>query len=60
MDPSRLNGVEFVLPVITGSIAFFLGSKSSQFVTHKWTVYVRHPNNEDLSHIIQKVGLHAR
>jgi hypothetical protein len=52
---NRQMGYEFVLPVVTGSIAFFLGTKSSQYVTHKWTVYVRHPNNEDLSHIVQKV-----
>lgn len=28
--------------------------QATDYMTHRWTVYVRGPNNEDLSHIISK------
>lgn len=30
-------------------------SQASEYTTHKWTVYMRGANNEDLTHLIQKV-----
>mmetsp|Transcript_37478 Transcript_37478/g.112396 ORF Transcript_37478/g.112396 Transcript_37478/m.112396 type:complete len:270 (-) Transcript_37478:124-933(-) len=44
------------LPIIYGSIAFFLDKKKSdEYHTHRWTLYVRGPNDEDLSVGIAKV-----
>ena len=41
-----------------GSIAFFLGKKADEYHTHRWTLYIRGPNNEDLSAGISKVVFH--
>lgn len=43
------------LPIVYGSIAFFLDKKKSEDHTHRWTLYVRGPNDEDLSVGIAKV-----
>eukprot|EP00197_Chlamydomonas_leiostraca_P011116 CAMPEP_0202858606 /NCGR_PEP_ID=MMETSP1391-20130828/1062_1 /ASSEMBLY_ACC=CAM_ASM_000867 /TAXON_ID=1034604 /ORGANISM="Chlamydomonas leiostraca, Strain SAG 11-49" /LENGTH=226 /DNA_ID=CAMNT_0049537535 /DNA_START=105 /DNA_END=785 /DNA_ORIENTATION=+ len=51
----RMRDVELVVPVVVGTIAFNLGKKATEYMTHRWTVYLRGPNNEDLSHIISKV-----
>ncbi|PNH05022.1 Protein AF-9 [Tetrabaena socialis] len=51
----RLRDTEFVLPVVVGTCAWWLGKKASDTVTHRWTVYLRGANNEDLTHIVQKV-----
>ncbi|KAK9841150.1 hypothetical protein WJX74_000821 [Apatococcus lobatus] len=51
----RLKGVEVVYPIVTGTVAFFLGKKATGTASHKWTVYVRGLKNEDLSHVIKKV-----
>ncbi|KAG1658020.1 hypothetical protein FOA52_010261 [Chlamydomonas sp. UWO 241] len=50
----RLKGTEFVLPLCIGSVAWWQGKKA-QDCTHRWSVYVRGPNNEDLSYIIKRV-----
>jgi len=42
-------------PVIVGTIAYWLGKKAEETKTHKWTAYLRGPNNEDLSYFIKKV-----
>jgi len=60
--PLRLKGKIIERPIIIGSIAFLLGKKADhRGHTHKWTVYVRDPRNEDLSFFIKKVvfKLHA-
>lgn len=45
-----------IVPICYGSIAFFLDKKKSdEYHTHRWTLYVRGPNNEDLSVGIAKV-----
>ena len=41
--------------IVYGSIAFWLGKKSEQNLTHKWCVYVRGNNNEDISYFIKEV-----
>jgi len=52
---NRVHG-SFCLPIIYGSMAFFLGSNQADECTHRWTLYVRGPNgDEDLSCAIQKV-----
>ncbi len=40
----------------TGSIAFYLGKKAEEYSTHRWTLYVRGPQDEDLSTFIEKVA----
>jgi len=35
-----------------------LGKKADEFHTHKWTLYLRGANNEDLSGVINKVVFH--
>ncbi|XP_039158077.1 transcription initiation factor TFIID subunit 14b isoform X4 [Eucalyptus grandis] len=59
----RLKDAEISLPIVYGTIAFYLGRKASDlFVStvirsqsHKWTVYVRGATNEDLSAVIKRV-----
>jgi YEATS domain-containing protein 4 len=51
----RLAHTTVCLPIVYGSIAFFLGKKADEYHTHKWTLYLRGPNDEDLSLVIQKV-----
>lgn len=52
----RLEKTSVCLPVVHGSVAFYLGKKvADEFQTHQWTLYIRGPNNEDLSCCISKV-----
>lgn len=44
------------VPIVYGSCAFFLGKKAHETATHKWTLFVRGPNDEDLSVFISKVA----
>jgi YEATS domain-containing protein 4 len=57
----RLSNTTAFLPIVYGSIAFYLGKKADEFQTHEWTLFLRGPNNEDLSMVISKVvfQLHA-
>lgn len=58
---TRLENTTAFLPIVYGSVAFYLGKKADEFQTHEWTLYVRGPNHEDLSCVISKVifQLHA-
>ena len=47
--------VELVVPVVVGTAAFWLGKKADEFHSHRWTVYLRSPTGEDLSHLLSKV-----
>ena len=60
-SPPRLQKTTACLPIVYGSVAFYLGKKADEFQTHEWTLYVRGPNQEDLSAVISKVvfQLHA-
>lgn len=53
--PRRLDKTTVCLPLVRGSVAFYLGKKADEFQTHRWTLYLRGPNNEDLSPVIAKV-----
>jgi YEATS domain-containing protein 4 len=57
----RLSNTTAFLPIVYGSIAFYLGKKADEFQTHEWTLFVRGPNQEDLSTVVSKVvfQLHA-
>ena len=59
--PPRLEHTVACLPIVYGSVAFYLGKKADENNTHQWTLYLRGPNNEDLSGCIEKVvfQLHA-
>ena len=51
----RMRDTELVVPVCYGTCAYWLGKKADEYHSHKWTVYLRGPEHEDLSHAIQKV-----
>lgn len=57
----RLERTTACLPIVHGSVAFYLGKKADEYNTHQWTLYLRGPNNEDLSPVLSKVvfQLHA-
>jgi len=42
-------------PIVFGSIATQLNKKADDQHTHKWKVFVRGANNEDVSYFIKKV-----
>jgi YEATS domain-containing protein 4 len=52
---TRLKDTELVVPVATGTVAFHLGKKASEFQSHRWTCYVRSPQGGDLSHVLRAV-----
>jgi YEATS domain-containing protein 4 len=52
---SRLSDTTACLPIVYGSVAVYLGKKADEFSTHKWSLYLRGPNDEDISYCIAKV-----
>ncbi|CAI9110914.1 OLC1v1011018C3 [Oldenlandia corymbosa var. corymbosa] len=50
----RVKDVEVCVPIVYGTIAFWLGKKASETQSHKWTVYVRGAKNENLGAVIKK------
>ncbi len=55
---TRLPNTTASLPIVYGSIAFYLGKKADELQTHEWTLFLRGPNqhNDHLnSHVISKV-----
>ncbi|XP_038881078.1 transcription initiation factor TFIID subunit 14b [Benincasa hispida] len=51
----KLKDMEICVPIVCGTIAFYLGRKASESQSHKWTVYVRGATNEDLGVVIKRV-----
>jgi len=51
---NRFLNTTISFPIVYGSISFPL-KKPEKYHTHRWTLYVRGPNNEDLSNGISKV-----
>ncbi|PON39176.1 YEATS [Parasponia andersonii] len=51
----RLKDAEVCVPIVYGTIAFYLGRKASESQSHKWTVYVRGATNEDLGAVVKRV-----
>mmetsp|Transcript_31155 Transcript_31155/g.52320 ORF Transcript_31155/g.52320 Transcript_31155/m.52320 type:complete len:216 (-) Transcript_31155:318-965(-) len=51
----RLENTEFVYKFAYGSVAFWLGKKADEYHSHRWTCYVRNPENKDMTHVIEKV-----
>ena len=52
-----MNKTSVSFPIVYGSTAFPL-KKVEEYNTHKWTLYIRGPNHEDLSSAIAKVIFH--
>ncbi|GFH49508.1 hypothetical protein CTEN210_05984 [Chaetoceros tenuissimus] len=52
-EEPRQENTTVCLPIVYGSIAFPL-PKTEEYNTHRWTLYVRGPNNEDLSQVTEK------
>ncbi len=52
----------FTLGFCYGTAALWQGKKAEQERSHRWTVYVRGANNEDLSPVVKRVlfQLHDR
>jgi YEATS domain-containing protein 4 len=44
-----------VKKIVYGSVAFWLGKKADESISHKWCVYVRGLENEDISYFVKKV-----
>ena len=58
----RIENTTTCLPIAYGSIAFYQGPEADEQHTHKWTLYVRSPDQKfDLTQAISKVvfQLHA-
>ena len=55
VEPPRLPNTSVCVPIVYGSIAFPLKKPDANNNTHQWTLYLRGPNNEDLSTGIAKV-----
>lgn len=51
---ARVSGA-IAQPFVYGTIAWWLGRKQDDSASHKWTVYVRGVDCEDLSYLIKKV-----
>lgn len=54
----RLSNTTASLPIVYGSIAFYLGKKADELQTHEWTLFLRGPNPHDdhlNSRVISKV-----
>lgn len=43
-------------PIIYGSLAYWLGKKAEDTATHRWTLFIRGPNDEDLSSFVSQVA----
>ncbi|XP_078448358.1 transcription initiation factor TFIID subunit 14b-like isoform X2 [Wolffia australiana] len=50
----RLKDMEVSIPIVYGTMSFWLGKKATEYNSHKWTVYVRGATNEDLSLVIKR------
>jgi YEATS domain-containing protein 4 len=51
----RMPGVTVCCPLVFGSMAFPLGAAGDDMKTHKWTLYVRGADGEDISYFVSKV-----
>lgn len=54
-NSNRCEHTTACLPIVRGSVAWYLGKKADEYQTHEWTLFLRGANNEDLSAVIEKV-----
>ncbi|KAJ1424853.1 hypothetical protein B484DRAFT_398144, partial [Ochromonadaceae sp. CCMP2298] len=55
----RREGTTVACPIVYGSTAYQLGKKpgtAGDYATHRWSLFVRGPNGEDVSTFVQKVA----
>jgi len=55
INKKRITNTTVSCPIIYGSIAFYLGKRSGEYATHRWTLFIRGPNNENVDCFISKV-----
>ncbi|CAI5744581.1 unnamed protein product [Peronospora destructor] len=55
MSDERQKSVVVSKPILYGSVATYLGRKAEETKTHRWSIYLRGVDNEDLSYMISKV-----
>ncbi|KAL3668808.1 hypothetical protein V7S43_006102 [Phytophthora oleae] len=55
MADARQANVVVSKPILYGSVATYLGRKAEETKTHRWSIYLRGVDNEDLSYMISKV-----
>uniref|UniRef100_K3X910 YEATS domain-containing protein n=1 Tax=Globisporangium ultimum (strain ATCC 200006 / CBS 805.95 / DAOM BR144) TaxID=431595 RepID=K3X910_GLOUD len=55
MADVRQKNVVVCKPIVYGSVATYLGRKAEETKTHRWSIYVRGVDNEDLSYMVSKV-----
>ena len=51
----RMDNTSVARPIVYGSMAFWLGKQANEFHSHRWTIYIRGLECEDLSYMISKV-----
>lgn len=57
MEVTKRSKDTVVCPIVYGSMAFYLGKNKSQDLnTHRWSLFIRGPNDEDLSIFVSKVA----
>ena len=55
MTSQKSENEIIVKSIVYGSIAFYLGKKAEETNSHKWCVYVRGLNSEDISYFVKEV-----
>ena len=55
-EQQNKNNSIFVVPIVYGTCAFWLGKKADETVSHKWCIFVRGNNSEDISSVIKEVS----
>lgn len=55
MEVASEGDVTVHCPIAFGSVAYWLGKKADESATHRWTLFVRGPNGEDISYCVSKV-----
>ncbi|KAI9912409.1 hypothetical protein PsorP6_005478 [Peronosclerospora sorghi] len=55
MSDARQKNIIVSKPILYGSVATYLGRKAEETKTHRWSIFLRGTENEDLSYMISKV-----
>lgn len=52
----RLSNVTVACPIVYGNFSQSLGKKADETATHRWTLFIRGPSDEDLSTFVSKIA----
>ncbi len=57
VEPRRTEGggTFVTCPFVYGSIAYYMGKKADSYASHKWSLFIRGPNFEDMSSFVSRV-----